>query len=253
MKQVGMIKKSFKFAKKYMDPGHIPFISLINAIPRETGPAGDWAIWVLVVSLSLVSVVRFFFPGHIRQISTAVWSIRHFHILHKEGVVLYTPGYLFKVNFLLVLSLLIYQSLEHTGLIPEGNIIGSFRIFLLVLFLLMVFYPVKSMIMGILAWVFQTGRASSAYFSNIFVFNQFAGLVLMPLVFIHAYNPFDYLLYSAWAVLALLNLYKVFRGSLLSFDAAGFSVYYLFLYLCGVELAPLLLIIKAASAYLFNH
>ncbi len=239
-----------------MYPGTINFFHILAVIPREVSQpgAGAWTTWVFIICLSLLSITRYFFPGRIRQIATAAWSIRHFNILHKEtNITGDTPGILLKLNFILVLSLLIYQSIEYAELLPEIAMISPARFYTIIFFLIVVFYPAKNLILRVLAWVFQTRTASTAYFGNIVVVNQFAGLALMPLVFIHAYNPNSYLVYSAWLVFALLNLYKVFRGALLGFHTAGFSMYYLFLYLCGVELAPLLLILKAASEYLFNN
>jgi hypothetical protein len=64
------------------------------------------------------------------------------------------------------------------------------------------------------------------------------------LLYTNAYNPGTTGLYLAWALLVIINIAKMIRGAVIGYTQAGFSVYYLILYLCAIELAPLLIFAK---------
>ncbi len=222
-------------------------------IPKTEHPSDDWIVYVFILSLASIATARFFFPGRISLIIKAAVSLNHFSLAEKEGAIFHeTPGLLLIVNFILVISLLTYQSLNGLGLPSKLPDVQPPLLYGLIIMFFSLFYLFKRLMMGFLAWVFQTRRGTAIYLSNIFVFNQFAGLAILPLVFLHAFNPTLYGLYAAWILIILVNLYKVVRGVTMGYRASGFSVYYLFLYLCGVELAPLLMIGKAANIYLFS-
>ena len=234
-------------------PHHLQVSDSMEVQERAQPFPRDWMIWVMVGGLIAVAISRYYFPTRVKYIFHAVLGLRFLYLLDKEGgFYRETPTYLLYANFLLVISLLIFQTLRATGAsLPLNDLHPGILYGGIVLFFLL-FYLVKFLLMGFLAWVFRTRKASMLYFTNLFVINQFTGLLVMPLVFYHAVIPSDNSLYAAWTLVILLNLYKVIRGALLGHTISDFSVYYLFLYLCGVELAPLLIIGKAASVYLFN-
>lgn len=210
-------------------------------------------IGIFLLSILSLALARFFFPGRIRLLMKGALGKRFFYMVEKESLVFReTPAYLLSLNFLLLLSLLSIQSMDHFDLQvrwsahPALLFLGVFLLFTLLML-------AKRMLTGFLAWVFDTHRASRIYASNLHLVNQFSGVILLPLVFYQAYNPSEKALFAAWILLIVTNIYKVIRGSILSFRLSGFSLYYLILYLCAVEIAPLLIIGKSASLYLFNY
>ena len=234
-------------------PHQLQVSEKMQALERSRPFPRDWMIWAILGGLIAVAISRYYFPSRVKNIFRAVLGLRLLYLLDKEGgFYRETPTYLLYANFLLVISLLIFQTLRATGAsLPWDDYHPAILYGAIVLFFLL-FYLLKFLLMGFLAWVFGTRKASMLYFTNLFVMNQFTGLLVMPLVFYHAVIPSDNSLYAAWVLVVLLNLYKMIRGALLGHAISDFSVYYLFLYLCGVELAPLLIIGKAASVYLFN-
>ncbi len=221
-------------------------------VPRPDGRDNKIPLLLLVLYLTSIALIRYFFPGHITRTGKAAMGLHAFFSIQKEGGAMHAlPGILLKINFLIVVSLLAKQTLLYldpslSG--EEGRVAWVFG-GLFVLFSL--FYPVKWLIVMFLAWVFNAREASRYYFENILIINQFSGLVLAPLVFFYAFNPVGHLLYATWIIVLILLLAKMARGMMLKYRTSGFSLYYLFLYLCGIEIAPLLLIGKAATHYLF--
>ena len=226
----------------------------LQALPRSGPGKTDWLTVVFILCLGCIAVARFFFPGRIRYIMKAGIGLRFFHMVEKEALLFReTPAYLLAVNFLLLISLLTYQSLVYLDMPPglqhhhPGLIFSVFFLFFLL------FYLLKRLLVGFLAWVFASQRAAKLYFSNLWVFNLITGVLLIPIVFFQVYNQDKYALYAGWILLIIINIYKISRGGMLAYRASGYSVYYLILYLCAVEIAPLLIIGKTASLYLFNY
>ncbi len=216
--------------------------------------SSDWVAYVLIVCLSLLAIARFFFPGRIRQMLLAVFSYRYFSVVEKEGMMFSeTPSYLLIINYILIISLFVFQTLVFFDLSVIWQNVHDLVIYGMIVLFFGVFYLVKRTMLGFLAWIFDTRKANTAYFTTLFLYNQFVGVLILPCIFYHAFSPTDYGLYAAWALVVLFNVLKIGRGALLGYRVSGFSGYYLFLYLCGVELAPLLILGKAASVYLFNQ
>ena len=148
------------------------------------------------------------------------------------------------LNFLLVFSLLIYLSLENWG---YYKILEDFPLMLSLSYILLAitaFYMIKYILVFFVAWIFKTQAATESYFLNILLINQTTGIILLPILVISVYNPTLNLILSVWILLILFSLFKIIRGAYLGYKTLDFSVYYLILYLCAIEFAPLILIIK---------
>lgn len=224
----------------------------LEPIARQEAAVSDWMLYVILVCFFSLALARFYFPGRVHMLVRAVFGLRFFLQVDKENMILSeTASYLLKLNYLLCIALLIMQSLQFAGVALPWPHLHPALIYAIVFLATVLFYVLKNLLVSYLGWLFNTKKAAKAYFNNIFVFNHVIGMLLLPLVFYQAFNPLSGAIIAAWALLLLFNLYKVTRGAILGHTHADFSVYYLFLYLCGVELAPLLILGKAASVYLF--
>ena len=250
--EVDSLNTAVSSAFLYGDPHHLAPLGKIEPIQRKDPVFYEWQLYVLLFALFCLALAKYFFPGRLKIMMQSVFSMRLFLQADKENIVLTeTPGYLLKINFLLCVSLLLFQTLDYYDLIPADGILHPLLIYAFIAVMAVCFYFLKHLMIRFLAWMFDTHSTSKAYFNNIFVVNHFAGLALLPLVFYQAFNPLSHAVHVAWILLIIINLYKIIRGAMLGHALADFSGYYLFLYLCGVELAPLLIIGKAASVYLF--
>ncbi len=236
----------------YGDPHHLAPVGNIELKKRQDTVFYEWQLYVILFVLFFLALAKYFFPGRLKMLIRSAFSMRFFLQADKENMILTeTPSYLLKTNFLLCVSLLLFQTLDYYDLIIADGTLHPLLTYALIAVMAVGFYFLKHLMIRFLGWLFHTHNASKAYFNNIFVVNHFAGLALLPLVFYQAFNPLSHAVHIAWLLLIIINLYKIIRGAMLGHALADFSAYYLFLYLCGVELAPLLIIGKAASVYLF--
>ena len=110
-------------------------------------------------------------------------------------------------------------------------------------------FSIKMIALKLLSNIFKTERPAYTYIFTIFLFNMIAGLLLLPIVILTAYAPVEYreiLLRSGLILLVLIFLYRIVRVFIIWSGQLRASIFYLFLYLCAFEIAPLLLIGKIA-------
>lgn len=240
-------------ATAFFGPHLLQTSTKLVAISREKPTSHDSITLLLLFALLGLGIVRYQYPVRFKETLLSGWDQRFFNQIEREGGLLnhWVPAILY-LNFLIVLSLLTYQSLNLTG---HSGVFNDLHPFMLVTYALIVlagFYVVKYLLIGFIAWVFKTQEVSNAYFRNILIINSFAGLILLPIVIINLYNPIPWLLFLAWALITGINIYKILRGYHISTKRARFSMYYIILYLCTIEIVPLIFIVKYTKNLLLS-
>lgn len=236
-------------SNEYFGSSHL--LTATELIPRhiEAENHNQWISWVMIFSLASLAMGRFLFPSRMEQSFKAIIGIRYFNQMEREGNLFNESlSYLLLFNYLAIMALLILQTLSAYG--ASAGIITHWQpvwLYLLVFGLLACYYAVKGIFTGFIAWVFRTHHANRNYLKNIHLFNHLTGIVLLPLVIFSAYNASQRGILLAWIVVLMIGLLKVRRNMIIGHKQAGFSAYYIILYLCAIELAPLLVLLKAAS------
>lgn len=206
--------------------------------------------WILFGFL-IIGLLRFIFPSRFKEVFMAAWESRYFNQIEREGG-LFTNwvSFFLYLNFLLSLSLIFYQSLRYTENITTVPSTHPILILMYGLLLASGYFFLKFVIMIFTGWVFKTSRPTESVLRIHLVIDQFTGVIILPVLVVNFYNPASWLLTMAWIIIILLNLYKLVRFSAISIRMGGYSAYHLILYLCTIEIAPLLFIIKYSENYL---
>jgi hypothetical protein len=108
-------------------------------------------------------------------------------------------------------------------------------------------YLLKHLQLFILTLIFPFKGEVSLYSFIISNSNKVLGIVLVPLVFLSAYVPTmlqSSFLWFTLGVLGLAYLYRSFRGLIISGNYLLYNKFHFLLYLCAVEIAPILLLVK---------
>jgi hypothetical protein len=95
--------------------------------------------------------------------------------------------------------------------------------------------------------IFDTKEVARQYQLNILIFNDIIGITLFPIAITAFYWNSLFLLTTGIVIVSLLLTYQLFRGILTGLENKSYNLFYLFLYLCTLEILPLLLIFKAIS------
>jgi len=108
-------------------------------------------------------------------------------------------------------------------------------------------YISKHLILGLLGYVFPINRDISVYNFSIEAFNIILGLILIPLNLVIAFGPSelsDPFIYIALGLIGLLLIIRSVRGLFIAAPYMQKNFFQFFVYLCGIEIVPILLLIK---------
>lgn len=135
------------------------------------------------------------------------------------------------------LSLMVYiKAMAHMG----------FYSCLIVAVALVVLYLIRNAVIHFLGTVFEDSDATAAYITSNYIYHNILAVGLVPLLFLMAYLPWgnDAAFYTAAGLTALCLISRLFRGLKLFLTLSKSHSFYLFYYLCTVELIPLLVVTK---------
>jgi hypothetical protein len=209
----------------------------------------DWILAIFIFCIILISWARVFYLKRIQQIFKAPFSKRFISQLTRDGNLFRERvSVALGIVFVLVMSLFLYElNQKILGFtFPPLREIGLFWSILLVF---IAFLVVKVALIQLLGIIFKTRETTNNYLLNMLVFNLVSGPVLLVGLILLLYLKSVFLLYLCLIILLLLFIFRFMRGLYIGISLTKFSYLFLFVYLCSLEILPLLVIIKL----LVNH
>jgi len=226
----------------------IEMVPLVNkSLPGHPMKAkgNEWVFGVLVLASLLFVSVKMVFNKYLTGVFHAIINqqtssrmfresnYKFFHGAHRLNLIFYLAG-----------SLFLYQYINSIDI--NINITNSIRGYLLCLGLILGYFILKFFALYGLGILVNRKNEMTEYLFNIALYNKVLGLFLGIIAFFIAFLPFemkDIWLTSGLIITAIIYLMSLVRGALI-FIKRHFSVFYMILYLCTLEILPLLLIYK---------
>jgi hypothetical protein len=147
----------------------------------------------------------------------------------------------------------------YIGLIAQNANYTSISFWELLLFcavILSAIYAVKFLFLRFSGWVFNVKAASSTYIFIVFMINKIIGILLIPFLLILAFSSPAIVQTATILSLILVGILLLYRY-LISMGTIRqdlkVNALHFFLYLCAVEVLPLLLIYKFLFNYIGNN
>ncbi len=208
----------------------------------------NYIFWVLFLSLVLITFIVNINRSLVPEIFKSLTSDNQFRVIHREfskgfSSVLY---YLLYVVFLAQGALFFY--LLQREYVPADRQV-SFLWFILALFLI---YGMKHTILFVLNLLFPVEKEVSQYSFILMQFNICLGIILFCINWFLAFTPTEMAKIAGILGLVLfviLYFVRQFRGLLVSARILVFSKFHFFLYLCVVDVLPVVI----AGKYLLNQ
>lgn len=210
-----------------------------------------WLFVVLMVIASLVVIARIFYRKNISDLVRAFLSLSVTNqLVRDENILLQRASLILTIIFNLTAAFMVWQF---------GSVIAykfpfalnDFGRFIMFAFIIALIYSFKYFILKLAGLIFETERETDAYIFNIFLSNNLFGMVLFPgavLLFLYpGLSDSRIVFFAVIALAALFFIYRILRGILIARGSPSWSPVYLFLYICALEFAPLLVLIKVVS------
>lgn len=210
----------------------------------------DWLFLILIMVLGVLTYLRVFYRKNFFQIIAACFNNNLTNqIVRDENLLMQRASVMLNVTFSIIAAAFIYLVSIHYEWSLDGMGTGFIRFVFLALIVSAAF-TLKFLVLRLCAYLFNLGREMSTYIFNIFIINNLLGIALIPFVALILFgNMMDtsLLVILAVCVTGIAYLYRIGRGFLIATGYPGFSPFYLFLYLCALEIAPLLVLVKLVS------
>jgi hypothetical protein len=210
----------------------------------------DWILALLIFCFILQAWVQFVYRKRFRQLVLAPFSKRFLNQLVRDGN-------LFNERLSLALGIIYFISIalmiyEVNDLLLEGQIpppLKEFSFYLVIMLSLFLFWIIKVSGIRLLGMVFKTENTTGMYLLNVLVINIITGMVLIPLLVLVIYMKSVFLLHITLIIIILSLLFLFVRGFLIGLSLTKFSYLFLFVYLCTLEILPLIILIKISLIF----
>ncbi|MBP8034202.1 MAG: DUF4271 domain-containing protein [Bacteroidia bacterium] len=204
-----------------------------------------WPGILLFLIFSIYVLIRISEPKKILKIFISVFSLQEAKQLFREEFKLTKRASLFlAIGFVLVVAFLIQITNQYFGIIlTEQSHLKQYVFFVGVI---CATYLIKFLANYLLAFISSNNDLGKEYLFNVFVYSQTIGIILFPLIVCLQFTkyPAELFLYPALVICAGFYVLRMFRGFIISVTEQNVGILYIFLYLCALEILPLLVLIK---------
>jgi hypothetical protein len=223
----------------------------VYMLMKERLPVSKDAVFYLLAGLLFfVAFTRLLFPKYFQNTFRLFFQTTFRQKQTREQLLQQNLGSLL-MNLLFFLSGAFYLTLllQHYS----WNIFPFWKLLLYSGLALMVLYVGKFLFLNFAGWVFNAKEGAETYIFIVFLINKIIGVMLIPFILVIAFSEASLVqaaITASLILLALLFFYRYFV-SLKSFRKdLHISPFHFFLYLCGVEIVPLLVIGKVVFNYI---
>lgn len=204
----------------------------------------DWLTILLLLILVLLASVRTFWGKYLGHLFHSVLNYStSLRLFQDKNTALLQGTFQLDILFYLVFSIFVFQLFQFFRIdLPWKN----FSLFLFSLVLVLIYFLAKKALYRLMAFINEKNHETGEYLFNMNNINRVTGLLLFPVVTVIAFYPFSNIRYPViTGLITVLFLYFLLlsRG-LIILLRKQFSIFYLFLYFCTLEILPLVLLYK---------
>ena len=197
------------------------------------------AFFILVLlSFLLIALIKGMYWKHAKLFFMGVFAQRYANQYLREE-----NAFTERVNFLTFLLM----AINFTLIITKFQAVIDFPTIVSVFFLVVLFFLLKLILIKLLGFFFKVkDLAKLAIFFSL-LFDKTLGFVLFPLVVVIYFFSIDIsstMLMISLGLFMILFMLKLFWLWKIGTNSFGLSQVYIFLYLCSIEIFPLLLLAK---------
>ncbi len=213
-------------------------------ILKDSWKVDGFTFWVFLGLLFLLALLMPFGRNTIFSFYRVLTGSGPFNILFRNyGSMLFPVGIGLYAFFLLNISLFTFLGAKQFSWIPHGNE----RDWLWITLGITAFVLIKQLIINFLGWTFPINKDTVKYGFLIGVFNSILGLILFPVNWLLAYGPEAIrlpLIYGMAFIVVIFYIYRYMIGVSSASQQVLRNKFNFFMYLCTLEIAPLLVITK---------
>jgi len=212
-------------------------------VVRNSGNT-DLVFYVLIFIIFFLALVKSSFPKYFNSIFSLSFQATFRQTQTREQMSQnFFPAFMLNVLFILSVGLFITLFAQFY----KWTNIPFWQLFIYSTTILGIVYMVKYFVIFFTGWVFNAPDAAAEYRFIVFLINKLTGILFIPLLFVIAYTNDDVKKIAITIALCIAGLLIALRY-LVSLARIrknlNLAAFHFFIYLCAVEIMPLLVIYK---------
>jgi hypothetical protein len=232
--------------EKYYTSAWLPFHRepIFEIIPERMPSGKELLFYILSGLVALLAGIRLIFPKYFKNLFLLFMQTSIRQKQTREQLLQNNLASVF-LNFLFIASAGLYITLliqfKHWVELP------FYHMLFYTVGILFIVYLGKYIFLAFSGWVFNVPEATSSYTFIVFLVNKVLGIILIPFVLLITFSPLSIKQVSitiSAGIILVLFLYRYLISFGVIRSNLKVSALHFFLYLCAVELLPLVLIYK---------
>lgn len=219
-----------------------------NILLHPHTDSGDGVFFVLVGMTLLLGITRVIFPQQFSQLFQFMTRLYGYKksAINNSGAAKIVSSLLLNLLFIITASwCIVWAGIKGFSLEKQGQYWAYAAIALAVVYL------VKHSVVTFSGWIFDAKKEASAYNYVVFSINKIVGVLLVPIIILMTYCIPQLLPVTRFVLIIfafLLLIYRYIASFILIQENSEANVFHFFLYLCAVEIMPVLLVYKLLVA-----
>ena len=214
-----------------------------NTLEKHTG---DWITALLILGFVLLAALNFLFRKRFRDLFKAFWARNYSNQLIREGNI-FKEQFGLGLFILYIISIPLFYAFSVTYLLPKYESTLSILLIIQLALLPLIVWIFKVLFVKTTALIFDTSRSSNEVLTQLFIFNMVSGVAVLPFSALFYYSELDIFLIMGLVIWSFIQIYRFVRLFVVGFSFAIFSGLHLFLYLCTLEIIPIVILLKILS------
>jgi hypothetical protein len=213
-------------------------------------PSRDqWVLVIIVALLIYMGILNRVMSKDIGSIWSSFYSKRVLSQVSKEDTMI--NSWTFVALFLLfaaTFGLFLYQFSLYRHVYYTK--VSGFSLFISLTGIILVLFAVKFLVVKFLGFVFNINKLLSEYLSVSYLTYFNIAFVFLPVTVCFCLltdQLIPYILWAAYILIAAIIIWQYLRGSVEIISNILFHKFYLIVYLCALEICPILILIKALN------
>ena len=210
--------------------------------------SGKFKLWMTILLVTVLTVLVNIYKSALAKVYRSFLNDNFLKMVHRDyGTVSMIPYLILYVFALILIGTFVFVVLTHYKIAffaaPILNFLactgGVFAIFI-----------IKHLILQIIGSVFPVSKEIEQYSFTIIIFGTMIGFFLLPTILLIIYAPANLtlpLIYGTFIVIGLIYLYRILRSLFIGLKYISLHKFHFFVYLCTIEIAPLLVLVKLVT------
>jgi len=215
----------------------------------KAGPLSKkFKLWMTIIFVTLLTLLVNIYKSFLLKVYRSFLNDNFLKMIHRDyGTATMIPYLILYAFSLMLIGIFLFLVLNHYKfsffssplLDLLASVGGVFGIFL-----------IKHLVLQIISTIFPISKEIGQYSFTIIIFGIIVGLLLFPSILLILYAPSNLtvpLIYGTFAVVVLIYLYRILRSLFIGLKYISLHKFHFFVYLCTIEIAPLLILLKLAT------